>query len=160
MNAVALVNGMSITSGMKNGRVAILLLIAMAVLLNTRTRVPIMKNGFKGRDKMGRAELRRQKKAAGKKQKTFTLTQAQIDDLKADAANKAVNQALVLLFTIPLEVLITDYWPKTAHKRGKEFTEKLLALYHKWEDGEVSMDELKADLWEYGGIMFQYTETD
>ncbi len=160
MNAVALVNGMSMTSGMKNGRVIILLLIAMAVLLNTRTRVPIMKSGFKGRSKMGRAELRRRKRAVEKKQKTFMLTQAQIDDLKADATNKALNQALALLFTIPLEVLITDYWPKTAHKRGKEFTEKLLALYHKWEDGKVSMDDLKEDLWEYGGIRFEYKEAD
>lgn len=109
---------------------------------------------------MGRAEKRRQKKVVEKKQKTFMLTQAQIDALKADAADKAVNQALALLFTIPLEILITDYWPKTAHKRGKEFTEKMLALYHKWENGEVFMDDLKADLWEYGGIMFQYTEAE
>ena len=115
---------------------------------------------IRGCANVGRAKLRRQKKAAEKKQKTFMLTQAQIDDLKADAANKAVNQALALLFTIPLEVLITDYWPKTAHKRGKEFTEKLLALYHKWEDGKVSMDDLKEDLWEYGGIRFEYKEAD
>ena len=73
---------------------------------------------------------------------------------------EAVNQAMTLMLTIPLEVLITDYWPKTAYKRGQEFTEKVLALYHRWEAGEVSMDELKEDLWEYGGIRLEYKEVD
>jgi hypothetical protein len=99
-------------------------------------------------------------RAANKKQKTYTLTQAQIDQIKADATEEAVNQAMVLMLTLPLEVLITDYWPKTAYKRGQEFTEKVLALYHRWENGEVSMDELKEDLWEYGGIRFEYRETE
>jgi hypothetical protein len=99
-------------------------------------------------------------RAANKKQKTYTLTQAQIDQIKADATEEAVNQAMVLMLTLPLEVLITDYWPKTAYKRGQEFIEKVLALYHRWENGEVSMDELKEDLWEYGGIRFEYRETE
>lgn len=109
---------------------------------------------------MGRAEMRRQQKAAAKKQKVYTLTQAQIDQIKADAIEEAVNQAMTLLLTIPLEVLITDYWPKTAYKRGQEFTEKVLELYRRWEAGEVSMEDLKADLWEYGGIRLEYRETD
>lgn len=102
--------------------------------------------------------MRRQKRADQKKQKVYTLTQAQIDKLKADATEEAVNQAMTLMLTIPLEVLITDYWPKMAYKRGQEFTEKVLALYHRWEAGEVSMDELRADLWEYGGIRLEYKE--
>lgn len=109
---------------------------------------------------MGRAEMRRQQKAAQKKQKVYTLTQAQIDNIKADAIEEAVNQAMVLLLTIPLEVLITDYWPKTAYKRGQEFTSKVLDLYHRWENGEVDMEELKADLWEYGGVRLEYKEVD
>lgn len=160
MNAAALVNGMSMTPGMKNGRAATLLPTATAALLNTETHAPIMKNGFKGSENMGRAEMRRQKRADQKKQKVYTLTQAQIDKIKADATEEAVNQAMTLMLTIPLEVLITDYWPKTAYKRGQEFTEKVLALYHRWEAGEVSMDELKEDLWEYGGIRLEYKEVD
>ena len=160
MNAVALVNGMSMTPGMKNGRAATLLPTATVALLNTGTRAPIMKNGSKGSENMGRAEMRRQKRADQKKQKVYTLTQAQIDKLKADATEEAVNQAMTLMLTIPLEVPITDYWPKTAYKRGQEFTEKVLALYHRWEAGEVSMDELREDLWEYGGIRLEYKEVD
>lgn len=109
---------------------------------------------------MGRAEMRRQQKAAGKKQRTYTLTQAQIDKIKADATEEAINQAMVLLLTLPLEILITDYWPKTAYKRSQEFTEKVLALYHRWENGEVSMDDLRTDLWEYGGVRLEYKEAE
>lgn len=47
----------------------------------------------------------------------------------------AVTQAMVLMLTLPLEALITDYWTKTACKRGQEFD-----LYHRWEAGEISMD--------------------
>lgn len=105
---------------------------------------------------MGRAEMRRLQKAAGKKQKIYTLTQEQIDKIKSDAVDEAVNQAMALLLAIPLEVLITDYWPKTAHKRGQEFTEKVLDLYHRWETGEVTLEALQEDLWEYGGVRLEY----
>ena len=109
---------------------------------------------------MNRAERRRQQRAVEKKKNTYTLTQTEIDKIKEEAAKEAIDQALVLLFTIPLNILITDYWPKSAHKRGREFTEKMLDLYHRWENGEVSMDDLKADLWENGGIRFEYKETE
>ena len=66
MNVAALVNGMSMTPGMKNGRAATLLPTATAALLNTETHAPIMKNGFKGSENMGRnaaAEKSRPEKA-------------------------------------------------------------------------------------------------
>ena len=107
---------------------------------------------------LGRAEIRRQQKNLQKKQKVYTLTQSQIDKIRSDAMEEAVNQAMVLMLTLPLEVLITDYWTKTAYKRGQEFTQKVLDLYHRWEAGEISMDDLKNDLWEYGGIRLEYKE--
>lgn len=109
---------------------------------------------------MGRAEIRRQQKNLQKKQKVYTLTQSQIDKIRSDAMEEAVNQAMVLMLTLPLEVLITDYWTKTAYKRGQEFTQKVLDLYYRWETGEISMDDLKNDLWEYGGIRLEYKEIE
>lgn len=109
---------------------------------------------------LGRAEIRRQQKNLQKKQKVYTLTQSQIDKIRSDAMEEAVNQAMVLMLTLPLEVLITDYWTKTAYKRGQEFTQKVLDLYYRWETGEISMDDLKNDLWEYGGIRLEYKEIE
>lgn len=114
---------------------------------------------------MGRAEMRRamrnEKKA---KAATYNLTKAQLDALvkeqigeelkrvKQEATDEAVNTAMVLLLTLPLEVLIDHYWPKSYAKRIPEFTNYVLEYYEKWQNGELDIDELKEDLWEYGGV--------
>ena len=114
---------------------------------------------------MGRAEMRRamrnEKKA---KTATYNLTKAQLDALvkeqigeelkrvKQEATDEAVNTAMVLLLTLPLEVLIDHYWPKSYAKRITEFTNYVLEYYEKWQNGELDIDKLKEDLWEYGGV--------
>ncbi|MCB5918334.1 hypothetical protein LJB56_15290 [Lachnospiraceae bacterium 210521-DFI.3.101] len=114
---------------------------------------------------MGRAEMRRamrnEKKA---KTATYNLTKAQLDALvkeqigeelkrvKQEATDEAVNTAMVLLLTLPLEVLIDHYWPKSYAKRIPEFTNYVLEYYEKWQNGELDIDKLKEDLWEYGGV--------
>lgn len=40
------------------------------------------------------------------------------------------------------------------------FMKKLLILYWRWEDGELDMDKLKEDLWEYGGIRLEPAQID
>ena len=57
---------------------------------------------------MNRAERRRLEKEQKKSEKVYTLTQAQIDQIKADAQAEAVETALTLLLAIPTEVLIGD----------------------------------------------------
>ena len=46
---------------------------------------------------MGRAERRRLEREKSKAQKVYTLTQAQIDDLKKRAVDEAVNTAFILM---------------------------------------------------------------
>lgn len=117
---------------------------------------------------MGRAELRRAAKAEKKaKTATYNLTRAQLDalvqekigndlaEMKRQATSDAVNTAMVLLLTLPLEVLMDYYWPKSYAKRIPKFTEHVLEYYQKWQDGELDMDKLKDDLWEYGGVRLE-----
>ncbi len=66
---------------------------------------------------MGRAERRRLEREKSKAQKVYTLTQAQIDDLKKRAVDEAVNTAFILMLAIPIMVLHDKYWVKTAKKR-------------------------------------------
>lgn len=114
---------------------------------------------------MGRAERRRAQKNERKaKTATYNLTKAQFDAMvkekmgneltriKQEATDEAVNTAMVLLLTLPLEVLMDHYWKKSYAKRIPEFTNHVLEYYEKWQDGEFDMDELKEDLWKYGGI--------
>ena len=71
---------------------------------------------------MSRAERRRAQKCEQKaKTATYNLTRAQLDALvrekisgeldrvKQEATNDAINQAMILLLTLPLEVLMDHY---------------------------------------------------
>lgn len=117
---------------------------------------------------MGRAEIRRAARADKKsKTATYNLTKSQLDamindsirykleELKQEATDEAVNTAMILLLTLPLEVLMDHYWQKSYQKRIPEFTEHVLEYYERWQNGELDMDKLKEDLWEYGGVRLE-----
>lgn len=114
---------------------------------------------------MGRAERRRAQKNEQKaKTATYNLTKSQLDAMvrekigdelarvKQEATDEAVNTAMILLLTLPLEVLMDHYWKKSYAKRIPEFTNHVLEYYEMWQNGELDMDKLKDDLWEYGGV--------
>ena len=112
---------------------------------------------------MNRAEMRRMKREQDKAHTvTYNLTQAQLDaivqekigvkiaETKKDVYEETVNTVLALVLTLPLEVLMDHYWPKSYRER----------LPGRWEDGELDMDKLKEDLWEYGGIRLEPAQID
>ena len=120
---------------------------------------------------MGRAERRRTQKLEQKeKTTTYNLTKAQLDAMvrkkigdeltrvKQEATDDAVNTAMVLLLTLPLEVLMDHYWTKSYAKRIPKFTELVLEYYERWQNGELDMEKLKEDLWEYGGVKLVESE--
>ena len=98
---------------------------------------------------------------------TYNFTQEQLDahierkvrdkieQAKKEAIEEAINNAMLLLFVLPMEVLMDWYWPKTYARKIPEFTEHLLEYYQMWQRDELDMDKMKEDLWEYGGIRFE-----
>ena len=76
---------------------------------------------------------------------TYNLTKAQLDVMvrekigdelirvKQEATDDAVNTAMVLLLTLPLEVLMDHYWTKSYAKRIPKFTERVLEYYERWQ---------------------------
>lgn len=115
---------------------------------------------------------RQQRRAAERKNQkyktaTYNLTKSQLDNavkdsVKAelekayqDGVNKGVNQALILLLTLPLEVLMDFYWQKSYAKRIPEFTQHVLDYYAAWQNGELDIDKMKDELWEYGGVRLE-----
>ncbi len=117
---------------------------------------------------MSRAEMRRAVKQKSKTA-TYNLTEEQIDILvkeklaaytkkiKKEAAEEAINTAMILLLTLPLEVLMDFYWKKSYAKKIPEFTEHVLDYYSRWENGELDMEKLQEDLWTYGGVKLEKT---
>ena len=117
---------------------------------------------------MGRAEIRRAMKNEKKtKTVTYNLTKAQLDamvrsqiedelvKIRQQATDDAVNTAMILLLTLPLEVLMDHYWPKSYAKRIPQFTAYVLEYYERWQNGELDMEKLKEDLWDYGGVRLE-----
>lgn len=123
---------------------------------------------------MGRAELRRKIKDKSKLERvpTYNLTKFQLDMMvqkgvhdaleseRQRITNDAVNSAMVLLLTLPLEVLMDHYWKDDYASKIPEFTNYVLEYYRRWQDGELDMDLLKEDLWNYGGVKLEEGERD
>lgn len=115
-----------------------------------------------------RAELRRtQREEKRANTATYNLTQAQLDaivsekigkkiaETKKEIYEETVNTVLALVLTLPLEVLMDHYWQKSYRQRLPGFVDKVLNYYKKWQDGEIDMEDLKKDLWEFGGIRLE-----
>lgn len=111
---------------------------------------------------MNRQERRREKISG--KVPTYNITkpmlhgmiqteyQKKIEEIRKDAYEKAINDAMVLLLTLPMEVLMNYYWTKSYQKRLPGFVEHVLDFYEAWQNGELDIDILIKDLEEYGGI--------
>lgn len=114
---------------------------------------------------------RKQRRAAGIKEhpktRTYTFTDKQLEAYINEAIEKtlkkhdeklvtdSINTTLALLLILPLEVLMDHYWQKSYEKRIPEFTNYVLEYYRAWQDGELDMDKMKEDLWEYGHVRLE-----
>ena len=112
---------------------------------------------------MSRAEIRRARREENKKKATFVMTEEEIMKIRKqeyDRARKMIHEKsdqiaediLKMMIVIPTNVLINDYWQKTAKKRIPQFVEDCLSLYKSWVEGNVSMEEMQNLTEEYAGI--------
>lgn len=49
-------------------------------------------------------------------------------------------------------VLMDEYWKKSYAQKLPGFTDKVIEYYEAWQDGKLSLDEIKDKLWKYGGV--------
>ena len=69
-----------------------------------------------------------------------------------DKNDELAEEILQMMLVIPTNILISDYWQKTAKKRIPEFVEQCISLYKAWEQGVVDMTEMQKLTEEYAGI--------
>ena len=83
------------------------------------------------------------------------IAKKEADKMAEEAERIATERAFLFMLAIPLNILVYDYWQKSAKKRMPEFIEKVLSLYDSVEKGVVTDQELADLLSEYGGIDFK-----
>lgn len=105
---------------------------------------------------MNRAEIRRMAKKNNKRTKTYTLTGEQIEKLKKDTVQRAIDVSRALMIAIPCNILANEYWEKTAKKRMDKFMAECESLYESMEAGVISLNELIQDTAELSGIKSEY----
>ena len=87
------------------------------------------------------AELLRMKMIAEKKSKEMEQT--------------ATEKAFLYMLAIPLNVLVNDYWSKTAKKKAPKFIEDVMSLYDSVCEGVVKEKELAKLLMDYAGVKIE-----
>lgn len=65
---------------------------------------------------------------------------------------EATEKAFLYMLAIPLNILVNDYWPKSAKKRAPKFIEDVASLYQSVQDGVVTNEQLADLLYEYAGV--------
>lgn len=75
---------------------------------------------------------------------------------KADELQRiAKEKAFLYMLAIPLNVLVNDYWEKSAKKRIPKFIEDVISLYEAVQEGVVSEQQLADLLDEYAGVKIE-----
>lgn len=102
---------------------------------------------------MGRAELRRQARDKVNKQKTYTLTVEQIEDIKKSATNEALDTAFILMLGLPVMV-VHDKFGKLMKKenRLKNLADEILELYDTFKEGRITLDDVIQTIKEETGV--------
>ena len=68
---------------------------------------------------------------------------------------EATQKAFLYMMAIPLNVLASDYWSKTAKKRAPKFLEEVASLYESVIDGVVTEQQLADFLKDIAGVTIE-----
>lgn len=110
-----------------------------------------------------RAEIRRMQKQQEKKKKTYIMTAEELDKIRKQEFENAkkfflskndelAEEIFKMMLVIPTNVLVNDYWTKTAKRRIPNFVNDCLSLYRSWHEGAVNMTEMQELIEEYAQI--------
>ena len=102
------------------------------------------------RTEMSRAERRQSERETAKKQKTYTLTQAQLDQKLKAVEMQATKKAFVMMMGFPLLTLRDKFG--FGKKRLNRFMDKMMDLYEAYEMDYVDLADLDRTIMEETGV--------
>lgn len=117
---------------------------------------------------MSRQQMRAAKRKETKNRTaTYNLTKNQLNGAIKTAAKREIEEAyqrgladgarrsFMLMMAIPVKILMDNYWRKTYKKRLPRFVDEVLSCFSRWQNEEITTEELKQILWEYGGVKLE-----
>ena len=99
---------------------------------------------------LSRAERRRLERNQANQTKTYTLTQAQLDQKLKDVEMEATKKAFLMMMGFPLLTLRDKFGFGKA--RLNKFMDKMLDLYEAYENDYVDLDDLNNTIMEETGV--------
>lgn len=99
---------------------------------------------------MSRSERRQSERETAKKQKTYTLTQAQLDEKLKAVEMQATKKAFVMMMGFPLLTLRDKFG--FGKERLNRFMDKMLDLYEAYEMDYVDLADLDRTIMEETGV--------
>lgn len=102
---------------------------------------------------LSRPEIRRQKRLQQTKQKTYTLTQSQIDTIKQEATQAATKRAFAIMLAMPMMVL-RDQWG-FGKKRLSLFTDKVFDIYEAYDDDRLTLVDMHKTIEKETGVVLK-----
>lgn len=109
---------------------------------------------------MNRAQRRQKNKEVMKypnmpQQQIQRIVKSEMKKEMADMQKEMLAEAMSILLTIPMEVLMDHFWPKSYRTKIPKFTSLVIEYFDKLQNGELDIEEMKKDLWEYGGVRLE-----
>ena len=92
-------------------------------------------------------------KEKSRQQRTYVLTQSQIDKLKMDATEKALEDSLTLLLVLPVKVLKEHYG--FSRKKLENFCSFISDEYEKVPLDKMGLEECKRYMYDTVGVRFE-----
>lgn len=99
---------------------------------------------------MSGAKKKAQKKLEQPKEKVYTLTESQIKQMKSDATNEAMGQALILMLSLPCMVMRDKHG--YGKKRMEQYVDDILDYWDSFNKGYITFDDCVKCLEEETGI--------
>lgn len=100
------------------------------------------------------------RKTGSPKEPVYNLTYSQIQQMKIDATNVAIEQAFILMLGLPVYV-IHDHYPELMKRnvdgKGREerFTDLILKQWEMYQEGLFTLDDVKQLLNDECGLKFK-----
>lgn len=99
---------------------------------------------------MSGAKKKAKKKSEQPKEKVYTLTESQITQMKQDATDEAMGQALILMLSIPCMVMRDKHG--YGKKRMSQYVDDVLDYWDSFNKGYISFEDCVKCLKEETGI--------